>query len=95
MELRETNRGKKGRRFVYPESFMEVLGYCRLYIHLPFRQTEGLVKAWLKWKTKVPTYSAIWKRVNRLHIKMNSKLREYIVIAIDVSEVKVADRGDR
>ena len=68
---------------------MEALGYCHLYPHLPFRQTEGLIKSHLKEKSKTPTYSAIWKRVNKLHIKMNPKLGKDIVIAIDSTGVKV------
>ena len=44
-ELKEMNRGKEGHRYVYPESFMEALGYCHLYLHLLFRQTEGLIKS--------------------------------------------------
>ena len=69
-ELKEMNRGKEGHQYVYPESFMEALGYCHAYLHLPFRQTEGLIKSHLKEKIKTPTYSAIWKRVNKLHIKI-------------------------
>ena len=93
-ELKEMNRGKEGRRYVYPESFMEALGYCHAYLHLPYRQTEGLIKSHLKEKTKTPTYSAIWKRVNKLDIKMNPKLGRDIVIAIDSTGVKVANRGE-
>ena len=93
-ELKEMNHKKEGRQFVYPESFMEALGYCHLYLHLPFRQTEGLIKSHLQSKVKTPTYSAIWKRVNKLDIKMNPKLGKDIVIAIDSTGVKVANRGE-
>ncbi len=44
-------------------------------------------------KGKTPTYSAIWKRVNKLHIKMNQNISKDIVIAIDSTGVRVADRG--
>lgn len=93
-ELKEMNRGKEGNRFVYPESFMEALGYVHLYLGLPFRQTEGLIKSHLKEKTKTPTYSAIWKRVNKLHIKINPKLGKDIIIAIDSTGIKVTNRGE-
>ena len=93
-ELKKMNHKKEGRQFVYPESFMEALGCCHLYLHLPFRQTEGLIKSHLQSKVKTPTYSAIWKRVNKLDIKMNPKLGKDIVIAIDSSGIKVADRGE-
>ena len=55
-ELKEMNHKKEGRQFVYPESFMEALGCCHLYLHLPFRQTEGPIKSHLKNKSKTPTY---------------------------------------
>ncbi len=45
MELKKMNRGKEGHRFVYLESFMEALGCCHLYMHLPFRQIEDLIKS--------------------------------------------------
>lgn len=93
-ELKEMNRGKEGHRYVYPESFMEALGYCHVYLHLPFRQTEGLIKSHLKEKIKTPTYSAIWKRVNKLHIKINPKLGKDIIIAIDSTGIKVTNRGE-
>ena len=92
-ELKEMNQGKEGNRYVYPESFMEALGYVHLYLHLPFRQTEGLIKSHLKEESKTPTYSAIWKRVNKLDIKMNPKMGRDIIIAVDSTGVKVANRG--
>lgn len=39
-ELEEMNKGKEGRKFVYPDSFIKLLGYMRAYFHLPYRQTE-------------------------------------------------------
>ena len=40
----EMNRDKEGRKFVYPDSFMKLLGYMRAYFHLLYRQTEGVVR---------------------------------------------------
>ena len=92
-ELGEMNHGKEGRRFVYPESFMEALGYCHAYLHLPYRQTEGMIRSHLKGKAKIPTHSAIWKRVNKLDIRVNPKIGKGMVIAADSTGVKVANRG--
>ncbi len=41
IELEKMNEGKKGRKFVYPDSFIKLLGYMRAYFHLPYRQTDG------------------------------------------------------
>ncbi len=44
-ELSEMNNKKEGRKFVYPDSFIKLLGYMmRAYFHLPYRQTEGVVQ---------------------------------------------------
>ena len=32
-ELEKMNEGKKGRKFVYPDSFIKLLGYMRAYFH--------------------------------------------------------------
>jgi hypothetical protein len=44
-ELKRMNYGKKGVQYCYPDSFIELLGYMRVYFHLPYRQTEGVVRA--------------------------------------------------
>jgi len=38
------NTDKEGRKFVYPDSFIKLLGYMIVYFHLPYRQTEGVVR---------------------------------------------------
>ncbi|MFZ0511459.1 MAG: transposase [Candidatus Nitrosopolaris sp.] len=38
------NGGKKGEPYLYPYSFIQLLGYMRVYFHLPSRQTEGVVR---------------------------------------------------
>ena len=43
-ELEDMNKDKEGRKFVYPDSFIKLLGYMRAYFHLPYRQAEGVVR---------------------------------------------------
>jgi hypothetical protein len=43
-ELENMNKDKEGRKFVYPDSFIKLLGYMRAYFHLSYRQTEGVVR---------------------------------------------------
>ncbi|HEY6536041.1 MAG TPA: hypothetical protein VIY08_09665 [Candidatus Nitrosocosmicus sp.] len=41
-ELKEMNQGKIGEPFHYPNTFhLLVLGYAKIYFHLPYRHTEG------------------------------------------------------
>ena len=39
-ELEKMNDGKEGASYVYPRSFVQLLGYMRVYFHLPYRQTD-------------------------------------------------------
>jgi transposase len=98
-ELEEMNKGKEGRKFVYPDSFIKLLGYMRAYFHLPYRQTEGIVRAHTSnTLPSIPDYSRICRRINRLDIKIdanNSSLHDdNFVIAIDSTGVKVTNRGE-
>jgi len=100
-ELEKMNQGKEGRKFVYPDSFIKLLGYMRAYFHLPYRQTEGVVREHASnTLPSIPHYSNINRRINRLDIKINdnedkSSLHDdNFVIAIDVTGVKVTNRGE-
>ena len=108
-ELEKMNRGKEGRKFVYPDSFIRLLGYMRAYFHLPYRQTEGgVVRAHAEniIIPSIPDYSNISRRINRLNIKINdddddddvnnSSLQhdDYFIIAIDSTGIKVSNRGE-
>jgi Transposase DDE domain/Pyridine nucleotide-disulphide oxidoreductase len=98
-ELEKMNKDKKGRKFVYPDSFIKVLGYMRVYFHLPYRQTEGVVREHVSSTLPlIPDYSNISRRINRLDIKINNKNKnnndDYFVIAIDSTGIKVTNRGE-
>jgi len=65
--------------------------------HLPYRQTEGFLKALRRFDSRihVPDYSTIDRRVNRLDVKLDEE--DYgndLVIAVDASGIKLANRGD-
>ncbi len=81
-----------------------MLGYAKVYFHLPYRQTkEGIVKGHTKGKllSSIPDFSKINKRINRLNIKINNKSKQseeeecydHIIIAIDSTGIKVTNRG--
>ncbi len=89
------NKGKVGEPYSYPSSFLQLLGYMRIYFHLPYRQTEGVVKAHAGNKVpSIPHYSTINRRVNKLDIKINESIGNDIIIAIDSTGIKVSDRGE-
>ena len=102
-ELEEMNKNKEGRKFVYPDSFIKLLGYMRAYFHLQYRQTEGVVREHASnTLPSIPHYSNISRRINRLDIKVNddddddkSNLHDdNFVIAIDSTGIKVSNRGE-
>jgi hypothetical protein len=96
------NQGKEGRKFVYPDSFIKLLGYMRAYFHLPYRQTEGVVREHAS--NTLPSipdyYSNINRRINRLDIKIDDDANksslhdDHFVIAIDCTGIKVSNRGE-
>lgn len=92
--LDRMNENKKGKPYSYPDSFILVIGYMRIYFHLPYRQTEGIIKATGKNLPDHPSYSQICRRVNKLDIstKMSDDNGD-IVIAIDSTGIKVTNRG--
>lgn len=94
-ELEIMNKGKVGEPYFYPSSFLQLLGYMRIYFHLPYRQTEGVVKAHAGNKVpSIPHYSTINRRVNRLDIRIKESVGNDIVIAIDSTGIKVSNRGE-
>jgi len=98
-ELERMNAGKEGGRYVYPEVFVRLLGYVHLLFHLPYRQTEGFLKALRRYDSRieVPDYSTIDRRVNRLGVKLDEEEDRYgddLIIAVDASGIKVSNRGD-
>jgi len=97
-ELSQMNHGKVGEPYAYPDSFIQLLGYMRAYFHLPFRQTQGVVIAHASTKVPcIPNYSTISRRVSRLDIKIKINERSLgndIVIALDSTGIKVANRGE-
>jgi hypothetical protein len=100
-ELEKMNQGKEGRKFVYPDSFIKLLGYMRAYFHLPYRQTEGVVREHASnTLPSIPDYSNINRRINRLDIKIDDDANksslhdDHFVIAIDSTGIKVSNRGE-
>ena len=89
------NHVKVGEPYDYPDSFIQDLGYVRVYSHLPYGQTGGVVIADASTKVPfIPHYSTISRRINKLEIKINEGLGNDIVIALDSTGIKVANRGE-
>jgi hypothetical protein len=66
--LDRMNENKNGKPYSFPDSFIHIIGYMRIYFHLPYRQTEGVIRATGKNLPGHPSYSQICRRVNELDI---------------------------
>ena len=53
------NKDKVGDPFHYPDTFVLLLGYAKVYFHLPYRQTEGIGQEDIL-KTKFPSYPRLY-----------------------------------
>jgi transposase len=99
-ELDGMNNGKRGAQYHYPDSFIQLLGYMRIYFHLPYRQAEGVVMAHAGNKIpSIPNYSTINRRVNTHGITISERHEagdddDDIIIALDSTGIKVANRGE-
>src|SRR3954468_8730288 len=99
-ELNEMNKDKVGEPFHYPNTFLLLLGYAKVYFHLPYRQTEGIAEGHAKGKVpSIPDYTTINRRINKLNIKVEDTVTkesakdDCIIIAIDSTGIKVTNRG--
>lgn len=98
-DINEMNRKKNGRPYSYPDGFFQFLGVLHVLFNLPFRQTEGFLRALnrLLPDLRKPDHATIHRRVSNLDLNIADSLRkskEPVIIAIDASGVKVTNRGD-
>jgi IS5 family transposase len=95
------NENKKGKKYKFPDSFILIISYIRVYFHLPYRQTEGIIKATIGKSIpdykQPPSYSQICRRTNKLDIDINSGIDgddgDVVIIAADSTGIKVTNRG--
>lgn len=79
------------------QTLILAIGYIRLSFHLPYRQTEGIIKATGKRLPSNPSYGHICKRINKLTVnikKDNADDDRYIIIAVDSTGIKITNRGE-
>ena len=80
-ELEVMNKNKKGKPFIFPDSFILAIGYVRYSFHFPYRQTEGIIKATDKrlLLRANPSYGHICKRVNKLTINKKKAIQMMMI----------------
>lgn len=94
-ELVVMNHNKIGRKYRFPDSFMKMLGYVRVYFGLGYRQTEGLIRTYSTAVPYVPDYTAIHKRICKLDITIKADASKgNIELVVDSSGIKLTNRGE-
>ena len=95
-ELERMNKGKRGRPYDFPDSFMFFLALIHIAF-LPFRQMEGFLRKLSEYisKLKAADYTTICNRLKKIEIPFNLKnIPDNAIIAVDTSGIKVTNRGE-
>jgi transposase-like protein len=98
-DLAQANEGKVGRRYEFPEPFIQHLMMLHVIFKASYRSLEGMVRKLSTYIPAIPTidYTTIWKRGTKLDLKLSDTITESdepVVIAIDSTGIKVTNRGE-
>ena len=94
-ELKMMNKGKNGRPYAYPETFIQFSGLLYTFLHLPYRQLEGYLQALSGFVPELRSadYTTLWQRIAKLDLNVPIPEND-IVVAVDSTGMKVTNRGD-
>jgi hypothetical protein len=89
------NKHKNGRPYRYPETFIQFGGLAYAFLHLPYRQLEGFLRALGGFVPglKSADYTTLWQRISNLELNIPVPDND-IVVAVDSTGMKVTSRGD-
>ena len=96
-EVCRMNRGKRGRPFEYPDTFIQFAAVLYHCFSLPYRQLEGVLRSLFRYiKTaKSPDYTTLFRRTSMLDIHVNlTDIEGDVVVAVDSTGIKVTNRGE-
>lgn len=98
-DLAQMNKGKVGRRYAFPEPFIQHLMMLHIIFRTSYRTLEGMVRRLAKYIPMIPPidYTTIWKRGTKFDINLSDTIvqsNDPVVIAIDSSGIKVTNRGE-
>jgi hypothetical protein len=94
-ELKKMNKRKNGRPYRYPETFIQFSGLAYSFLHLPYRQLEGFLRALSGFVPGLSSadYTTLWQRISNLELNIPVPDND-IVVAVDSTGIKVTSRGD-
>jgi hypothetical protein len=94
-ELKKMNKHKNGHPYRYPETFIQFSGLAYSFLHLPYRQLEGFLRALSGFipGLRSADYTTLWQRITNLELNVPIPDND-IVVAVDSTGMKVTSRGD-
>lgn len=95
-ELNEMNRGKRGRPFEYPRSFIDFVTFMREVWRLTFRAAEGVLRVLgALVGFEAPDYTTLWRREAEEEIDdlIVPQATEH-VLAADATGLSITTRGE-
>ncbi len=94
-ELKFMNRRKNGRPYKYPQTFIQFCALIYAFMHLPYRQLEGYLRALSGFVPglKSADYTTLWERIRKEDLNIPLPDND-IVVALDSTGLKVTNRGD-
>jgi hypothetical protein len=94
-ELKNMNRGKNGRPFKFPDTFIQFSGLMYTFLRLPYRQLEGYLQALSGFipELRSADYTTLWQRITKMELNVPIPEND-IVVALDSTGIKVTNRGD-
>lgn len=94
-ELENMNRGKNGRPFKFPDTFIQFSGLMYTFLRLPYRQLEGYLQALSGFipELRSADYTTLWQRITKMELNVPIPEND-IVVALDSTGIKVTNRGD-
>ena len=93
-ELKAMNKGKNGRPYIYPNTFIEFCSLIYAFLHLPCHQLEGYLSALsgLIPGLRSADYTTLWERIVKLERDIPIP-ENNIAVAVDSTGIKVTNRG--
>lgn len=100
--VNELNDNKIGHPFVYSDTCFMITALFRNTVGTGYRQLQGIIEEMLG-EDKAPTFSAIWKRINKISLEDNNgkswfsdgkTKTEIVFLSGDSTGLKPTSRGD-
>lgn len=98
-EVEESNVGKEGARYRYPESLIRFCSVLKVVFGLGYRQEQGVLQSLSRWVSlpRVISYSQMQRRITTLGLDIVESLahpEDGQVIAIDSTGIKLYNSGE-